>query len=262
MPDPRPATGHTEPFADGAPETDGRAPDAGSARHVVITGAMGGIGSAVREHLEGLGYRTTPIDADETVTELPRGIRADLTDSAQVTSAVKEATGTSGTPWGLVHLAGTNILKPLPELTDADWNLLIAANLSSTFFMNRAVIPLMAEHGGGRVINTSSLFGVRPEANDAAYSAAKAGVIGLSRALALEFAARQVAVNCVAPGATLTERVRRMGETHLNRQLERIPMGRFGTTDDLAHTIAFLLSDGAGFYTGQIFTPNGGDWMA
>lgn len=230
-------------------------------RHVVVTGAVGGIGSAVVEHLDGEGYLVTPVDVSDAVTALPRGIRADLTSSADVTAAVDKAVADAGVPWGLVHLAGTNILKPLAELTDDDWRVLVDANLTSTFYLNRAVVPLMAEAGGGRVVNTSSLFGLRPEADDAAYSAAKAGVIGLSRALALEFASRQVAINCLAPGATLTERVRRMGEDHLGRQLARIPMGRFGTTDDLAHTIAFLLSENAGFYTGQVFTPNGGDWM-
>jgi NAD(P)-dependent dehydrogenase (short-subunit alcohol dehydrogenase family) len=230
-------------------------------KHVIVTGAAGGIGSAVCARLDALGYLITPVDRAETVLNRPEGIRAELTNSAEVDAAVELAVSRQGTPWGLVHLVGTNIFKPLAELTDDDWHIMIDANLTSTFYFNRAVMPLMADAGGGRVVNMSSINGIRPEVDDSAYSAAKAGVVGLSRALAFEFASRQVAINCIAPGLTPTPRVMQAPPEFLDRQMSRIPMGRFGSVEELAATIAFLLSEEAGLYTGQIFTPNGGDWM-
>ena len=111
------------------------------------------------------------------------------------------------------------------------------------------------------MINTSSIFGLRGEANDAAYSAAKAGVVGLTRALAYEYAKSGVTVNSVAPVVVMTERVAKMPKAHLDRQLSRIPMGRFSSSSDVTRTIVFLLGPDAAFYTGQTFSPNGGELM-
>jgi NAD(P)-dependent dehydrogenase (short-subunit alcohol dehydrogenase family) len=238
-------------------------------RHVIVTGGAGGIGTQLVADLIGEGYTVSVFDSYEHglanlveqhgASVVPFVV--DVTDSASVDRAVTASMETSGIPFGLVNLAGNNILKPLAELSDDDWRFLIDANLSSAFYTCRAVMPLMASNGGGRVINTSSIFGLRGEKNDAAYSAAKAGVVGITRALATEFAADNVTVNNIAPVVVLTDRVAKMPKAHLERQLQGIPMGRFSTQSDVTRTVVFLLGPDAGFYTGQTFSPNGGELM-
>ncbi|WP_167133080.1 SDR family NAD(P)-dependent oxidoreductase [Paramicrobacterium chengjingii] len=237
-------------------------------KHVIVTGAGGGIGSALVGDLREDGYVVTGIDASVESSERLQdrfpgvtAFHADVTQSSEVDRAVEQAMDAHGVPHGLVNLAGDNRLKPLEDITDNDWHHLVDANLSSAFYLCRAVMPRMREAGGGRVINTSSIFGVRGVNNDAAYAAAKAGVVGLTRALATEFGPAQVTVNAIAPVVVLTERVKKMPKEHLDKQLSTIPLGRFSTERDVNATIQFLLSDGGSFYTGQTFSPNGGDTM-
>lgn len=237
-------------------------------KHVVVTGAGGGIGSALVADLVAEGYAVTGIDASaEHATRLQEQfpqvtvLHVDVSRSDQVERAVAAAVDAHGVPHGLVNLAGDNRLKPLEQITDDDWRHLLDANLSSAFYLCRAVIPRMREAGAGRVINTSSIFGIRGVQDDAAYAAAKAGVVGLTRALATEFGPAQVTVNAIAPVVVLTERVRRMPKEHLDKQLATIPLGRFSSERDVNATILFLLSEGGAFYTGQTFSPNGGDTM-
>ena len=239
-----------------------------SDRHVVVTGAAGGIGSALVADLVDAGYRVTGIDASATALaalaeRFPTvtTVQADVARSAEAERAVDVAVQEKGRPFGLVNLAGDNRMKPLEEVSDDDWRYLLDANLSSAFYLCRAVMPLMRAAGEGRVINTSSIFGLRGVDTDAPYAAAKAGVVGLTRALATEYGRHNVTVNAIAPVVVLTERVRRMPREHLDAQLARIPLGRFSTERDVNATTLFLLGDGGAFYTGQTFSPNGGDTM-
>lgn len=239
-----------------------------SSRHVIVTGAAGGIGSALVADLLEAGYAVTGVDASEAAAarlrdRFPRVtvVCADVCSSAEVQRAVDLAIETNGTPFGLVNLAGDNRMKPLEEVNDDDWRYLLDVNLSSAFYLCRAVMPLMREAGEGRVINTSSIFGIRGVDTDAPYAAAKAGVVGLTRALATEYGPHNVTVNAIAPVVVLTERVKRMPREHLDAQLARIPLGRFSTERDVNATTLFLLGDGGAFYTGQTFSPNGGDTM-
>ncbi|ASR36751.1 hypothetical protein BAY61_19075 [Prauserella marina] len=236
-------------------------------RHVVVTGAAGGLGTQLVGDLVERGFTVSALDRhaeglDRLTSAIPgvTGQVVDVTDSGSVTATIESVTARHGPPFGLVNLAGDNRLKPLAELTDDDWRYLVDANLTSAFYLCRAVMPLMRA-AGGRVVNTSSIFGLRGADNDSAYAAAKAGIIGLTRALATEFAADNVTVNAVAPVVVLTERVRRMPSAHLEGQRARIPLGRFSEPADVTRTICFLLGEGGAFYTGQTFSPNGGDTM-
>lgn len=236
-------------------------------RHVIVTGAAGGIGSQLVHDLLDRGYDVTAIDLfqdrldvlENSVAQEIHTVAVDLTDSGDVESAVDSAVARYGVPYGLCNLAGDNRLKAIEEVTDEDWRYLIDSNLTSAFYMCRAVMPKMS--AGARVINTASIFGIRGAANDVGYAAAKAGVVGLTRALATDFGPRGITVNCVAPVVVLTERVKKMPAEHLEVQRRRIPLGRFSETTDVTRTFTFLLSDDGGFYSGQTFSPNGGDTM-
>jgi NAD(P)-dependent dehydrogenase (short-subunit alcohol dehydrogenase family) len=236
----------------------------------IVTGAAGGLGSATVEALLGLGYRVAAFDVDHSnLSDLAAGSgdslrleEVDVTSESSVEAGVAAVRDAMGLTSALVNIAGTNRIAPLTETTDELWDLLIDLNLKGTFHCCRAVVPLMREAGGGRIINTTSNMGMRPEAQQVAYASAKAGLVGLTRSLALELAPDQITVNAVAPVMTMTKRVAGLPEWWKDLQLSKIPLGRYGTIDDYVATIGFLLSDGGAFYTGQVLSPNGGDFTS
>ena len=236
----------------------------------IVTGAAGGLGIATTRALLEQGLQIAAFDIDHTsLSELAaeyadrlRLEEVDVTSESSVETGVAATRDAMGLPTVLVNIAGTNRIAPLAETTDELWDLLIDLNLKGTFHCCRAVVPLMREAGRGRIINTTSNMGMRPEAQQVGYASAKAGLVGLTRALALELAPDQITVNAVAPVMTLTKRVAGLPEWWKDLQLSKIPIGRYGTIEDYVATIGFLLSEGGAFYTGQVLSPNGGDFMS
>jgi NAD(P)-dependent dehydrogenase (short-subunit alcohol dehydrogenase family) len=236
----------------------------------IVTGAAGGLGHATTLALLDHGYGVAAFDINhESLTGVakdhPDRLRleeVDVTSAGSVEAGVKVVREELGAPTVLVNIAGTNRIAPLEETTDDLWDLLIDLNLKGTFHCCRAVAPLMQEAGEGRIVNMTSNMGMRPEASQVAYASSKAGVVGLTRALALELAPHNITVNAVAPVMTLTKRVAGLPEWWKELQLSKIPFGRYGTIEDTVATVMFLLSEGGSFFTGQVLSPNGGDFMA
>lgn len=161
----------------------------------------------------------------------------------------------------MVNNAGITRDKAFRKMSDSDWHDVINTNLSSAFYMCRAVIEGMRERQFGRIVNISSINGQRGRYGQVNYSTAKAGMYGLTKALAMEYAKRGITVNAIAPGHIDTDIVQSVGAELVNSLIAENPVGRLGTTDEVARCVLFLSSDNAGFITGSTLTVNGGAYM-
>jgi len=243
-------------------------------RHALVTGGGSGIGRAVAQHLARDGAVVTVLDLDggsaRAVAEalVATGARAhavvaDVSDAAAVAGAVADARGALGAVHVLVGCAGIAGFAPLLEMTAAQWERMLAVHLTGTFTATRAVLPDMIAARWGRVVTISSVGGLRGGPNLTHYAAAKAGVIGFTKALALEVGMHGITANAVAPGLVDTPMLRGSGipAAVLEQSLRQIPVGRLGTPEDVAAVCAFLASPEAEFVTGQVVSPNGGGWL-
>jgi 3-oxoacyl-[acyl-carrier protein] reductase len=243
-------------------------------RVVLVTGSSRGIGAevAVRAAAEGatvaVHYRTSVEGAERTLGRVREAggdgatFEADVADGGQAEGLVGRVLERFGRLDGLVNNAGLTQVGPFLELDPDEWDAVIATDLGAAFHTCRAALPSMLERGRGSIVNVASRLGQMGIAETAAYSAAKAGLIGLTRSLAREFGSRGIRVNAVAPGMTITEMTTDLVESEAGRRrLADMPLGRFGRADEVAEAVVFLLTDRASLFLGQTLNPNAGGYM-
>lgn len=229
-----------------------------SSRTVVVTGGGSGIGRAIAEAFVANGDRVATMD----LTGENGAVQVDVTDEASVAAAFAAVRDRFGTIDILVNSAGLLTESPMEEMSLAQWNETIAVDLTGVFLCCREVVPEMRRRKWGRIINIASQLGIKGGVGLAHYSAAKAGVIGLTKSLALEVSLDNVLVNCIAPGPIETPMVDGISESWKIAKRAELPLGRFGTTAEIAPTALLLASDpGGNLFVGQTLGPNSGDVM-
>ncbi len=243
-------------------------------RVVLVTGSSRGIGAGIAARAAADGARVAvhyQRSADGAARTLERvraagsdgaAFQADLADGAAAEDLVARVLETFGRLDGLVNNAGRTQVGPFLEIEPATWQEVLATDLTAAFHTCRAALPSMVERGTGSIVNIASRLGQTGIAETAAYSAAKAGLIGLTRSLAQEFGPHGIRVNAVAPGMTVTEMTTDLAESDEGRRrLRDMPVGRFGRPEEVAEAVVFLLSDAASLFLGQTLNPNGGGYM-
>ena len=235
-----------------------------------VTGSARGIGRAIAEKLAGEGVDIAILDVNEegaqtTATEIAEkyGVRTwakylDVSDSATVNAVFKECETALGPVSILVNNAGVTRDGLFLRMKDDQWNTVIGIHLNGTAFCSRAVVRGMIKRRYGRIVNISSIVGLRGQAGQANYAAAKAGIIGFTKALAHETASRGITVNAIAPGYIATEMTAQLKQEVLEAIVKMIPMNKQGSVDDIANTVRFLVSDDASYITGVTLSVDGG----
>jgi 3-oxoacyl-[acyl-carrier protein] reductase len=243
-------------------------------RRILITGASRGIGAATALAAGAagadiaLGYLDREGQARQVLATLESmgvkavAIAADVSVGSEARRLVSEAQAALGDLDSLVNNAGIMPETPFLEITPEEWDDVIATDLTAAFHTCQAILPRMLERGAGVIVNLSSRLGQIGWAGVAHYSAAKAGLLGLTKSLAREFGPRGIRVNAVAPGVTLTAMAADVARGEVGaKRLAELPAGRFARPEDIAASVVFLLSDAAAMYHGQTLGPNGGGFM-
>ncbi|WP_308389055.1 3-oxoacyl-ACP reductase FabG [Acidithiobacillus sp. AMEEHan] len=236
---------------------------------VLITGGSRGIGAALVEEFRNLGARVAATATSaagaaalsDTLGEQGRGYVLDVTDDAAMDATLAQIRAELGSPSVLVNNAGITRDQLLLRMKDEDWDRVLQTNLRAVYRLSRLCVRDMIKAQYGRIISITSVVGMMGNAGQSNYAAAKAGVMGFSRALAREVAARGVTVNCVAPGFIATDMTAALNEAQREHLLQQIPAGRLGSGADVAAAVAFLASAQAAYITGETLQVNGGLWM-
>ena len=230
-----------------------------SGRVALVTGGSSGIGAATARRLLAEGARVATFDLSGEAPEGALAVIGDVTDSSQVEAAVSRATAELGQVDVLVCSAGIpGASLPTVEVTDEEWRRVMAIDADGVFFCNRAVLPGMIERGYGRIVNVASIAGKEGNPMAAAYSAAKAAVIAMTKSIGKDVARSGVLVNCIAPAVIETPMLGGMADYHIEYMVERIPLGRMGGAEEVAALACWLASEECSFSTGATFDISGG----
>jgi 3-oxoacyl-[acyl-carrier protein] reductase len=236
----------------------------------VVTGASRGIGRAIALELGRLGasvvvnYRSNADAAADVVEAIEAeggqamAVQADVGDFEQAVGLIKTATESLGRVHILVNNAGTTRDQLLMLMKEDDWDVVLRTNLKSAFNCCKAVARQMVRQRGGRIVNITSVSGICGQGGQTNYSASKAGLIGFTKSLAKELGPRNVTVNAIAPGFVVTDLTSDLPEELVARAIEVTPLRRMGQPEEIAHAVAFLVSDRAAFITGEVLTVDGG----
>ncbi len=239
-------------------------------KSALVTGGSRGIGKAIGLRLATQGadvafsYKGNEVAARETAREIQAlgrralAIQGDVAEIESADAVVKAALDAFGKLDILVNNAGITRDDLIMRMSESAWREVLETNLFGAFWMTKAVTRPMLKARGGRIINITSVSGQAGQTGQANYSAAKAGLIGLTKATARELASRGITVNAVAPGFVLTELTQDLPDELKQEITSRTPLGRFGTTEEIANAVAFLASDEAGYITGQVLAVDGG----
>jgi 3-oxoacyl-[acyl-carrier protein] reductase len=247
--------------------------DALAGEVALVTGASRGIGAAIGEALARAGAVVVGTATSEggaaAISQRLReaglkggGVVLDVADAARCEQVIDEVGKAHGRLSILVNNAGITRDALAMRMKDEDWDAVLATNLSAVFRLSRGVLRGMMKARHGRIVNVTSVVGASGNAGQANYAAAKAGVAGMTRALAREIGSRGITVNCVAPGFIDTDMTRALGEAQTQALLAQIPLGRLGAADDVAAAVVYLASAAGGYVTGSTIHVNGGMYMA
>ena len=239
----------------------------------LVTGATRGIGKAIALELARAGANvvgTSTTDAGAAAISAylreagarGEGMRLDVTDAASIEPAITGVATRAGEITILINNAGITRDNLLLRMKDDEWDAIMDTNLKSAYRLSKAVLRGMMKARHGRIVNIGSVVGVSGNAGQANYAAAKAALIGFSKSLAQEIGSRNITVNCVAPGFIDTDMTRALTDAQRQKLIERIPLGRLGLPEDVAHAVVFLASQEAGYITGATLHVNGGLYMA
>lgn len=235
-------------------------------RVALVTGASRGIGAAIAKELSRQGYAVavhynrSAQAAQALAQQLPGAIalQADMADAQAVEAMVEKAAQHYGRIDVLVNNAGVALWKLAMDTTVQEWDELFSVNVRGAFAATRAVLPHMVAAQGGSIVNVSSMWGQVGASCEVAYSASKAAIIGMTKALAKEMGGAGIRVNCVCPGVIDTDMIAGFDQQAIDELAEETPLGRIGKPEDVAKTVAFLAGEQAAFVTGQVLGVNGG----
>ena len=226
-------------------------------RIAIVTGAARGIGRAIADALLACGAQVHGLDWETEEAPFPIH-KVDISEAAAVQEAIESL---PDAPSLLVNNAGITRDRSIAKMSTDEWTQVIDVNLTGAFNVLKAAAPLMAQQGYGRIVNITSINGMRGKFGQANYSAAKAGMIGLTKTAAREFGRKGVTVNAVAPGMVMTEMAKKLPEEILDKARAEGVVPELATPEDIAYGVLFLLSEGAGLITGEVLRVDGGQYI-